>query len=174
MAHWDPDSAPFIVGDTVYDAFSLGRQLHKSLDEHYHPKDRPGSIDEHYDLEDRPRVLRRAEKVKESLIEFYLLHKEARNLILSSMDEGSRTILDELILQGDGYIEFIRTLILAFDKFCTEDEDDPTEAFFMAGFIGARDPAQAAAMDNLADMLEDWAEEYKRLESRLGDSEDRR
>lgn len=173
MAHWDPDSAPFIVGDTVYDAFSLGRQLYKSLYEHYHPGDMPGSIDEDYDLEDRPRVLGRAERVKESLIEFYLLQKEARELKLWSMDEGSRATLDELMLQGGSYIGFIRTLISAFDKFCIEDEEDPTEAFFMAGFIGARDPAQAAAMENLADMLEDWAREYKRLESRLGGSEDR-
>lgn len=118
-------------------------------------------------------MLRRAERVKESLIEFYLLQKEARELILPSMDEGSRTTLDELILQGKGYIGFIRCLISAFDTFCIEDEEDPNEDFFMAGFIGARDLAQRAAMENLADMLEEWAGEYKRLESRLGGSEDR-
>lgn len=162
MTHWNPDSTPFIVGNTVYDAFSLAWQLYNS-------------IDKRYDLEDRPEVLDRAERVREGLIEFYLLQKEVRKLKPSSMYKDSRRTLEDLILERDNIIEFIRCLISAFVDFCVQDQGILTEDYFMAGFIGARDPAQAAAMDYLVETtLEKWFRGFKRLEARLDDSEDER
>lgn len=150
MTDWNPNYDPLPVGNTVYDAFSLGRQILKSIDKN-----------ENLGHE----VVKLAAKFEESLSIFNLSLKEAReHLILSDMDEDSRSTLQQLIGEGNGFIEYIQCLLSAFRELCTKDKKDPEhgfEDFFIEGFLGVRDACQWDAIQSLTPCLEYWEQRYE-------------
>ncbi|KAG6362324.1 hypothetical protein INS49_010554 [Diaporthe citri] len=160
MREWNPDSAPLIANGNVYDAFSLGWRLHKSISKIYGP----GT--EEIEL---------ATRFKESLVNFYLLQKEAeKELRPLNVDEDARTTFEDLISRGEEFIEYLQVLLTGYEVVCGEDaseedasEEDVSEDFFMERFLGCHDPDQWDALQNLARRLEIWARDYETLEARL-------
>lgn len=150
MTKWNPDSAPLIARETVFDAFSLGWRLHKSIGKLY----APGTEE-----------LELAARFSESLINFYLFQKEAeKELMPLNMDEDARATLEDLISRGEEFIEYIRVLLTGYDVICGKHAD---EDYFMERFLGCHDPDQWDAIQNLARRLEIWARDYESLEVRL-------
>lgn len=151
LKHWNPDYDPLIVGSTVYHAFSLSRQIHKSINKNER-------------LENE--VLEHAARFTESLDTFGLSLKEAREeLIPSDMDEDFRLTFERLIVKGKKYLEFTRFLLIAFVELCARDKIEPGqqgfEDFFVEGFLGVRDQCQWDATQSLIIKLNKWVQVYE-------------
>lgn len=153
MTAWNPESEPLVVGDDVYDAFSFGSLLYRCISKCYDP----GSIE-----------LERAARLKESLIRFYILRKEAmKESGFWNMDDQTRTELGIIMREGDNLKRFIKNQIDSYVNLCTDDNGRPTEDFFIQGFIGCRDEYERQTMENLPQRLDNWAWDYETFEARL-------
>lgn len=153
MTAWNPESEPLVVGDDVYDAFSFGSLLYRCISKCYDH----GSIE-----------VERAARLKESLIRFYILRKEAmKESGFWNMDDRTRTELGIIMEEGETLKRFIQNQIDSYVNTGTDDTRRPTEDFFMQGFIGCREDDERDTMENLPERLDNWAWEYENFETRL-------